>query len=119
MADHALEPDFAAEIDAQWHGTVAPALQEIRELTQQNTYLRRLRDEAIDPARVVEGVAGLGGGGVLGVMMGSTSLIAFATAAASMGLGAALRARKAKQQTESEAHGSGFWFLHELDQHLR
>lgn len=119
MAQTALERDFAAEVDAQWHGTVAPALQEIREAVEQNTYLRRLRDEVTGSRRVVEGATGLGGGGVLGVMMGSTSATAFAVAAASMGLGAALQAQETKRATDAETRSSGFWFLHEVDQRLR
>lgn len=119
IADTALEPDFAAEVDAQWHGTVSPALQEIREIVEQNTYLRRLRAQGTDSQRVVEGVTGFGGGGVLGVMLGSTSATAFAVAAASMGLGAALQARTERRDTDAEARKSGFWFLHEVDQRLQ
>ena len=63
MAQHALDADFATDVDREWHATVRPALTEIDDLVSGNHYTREPRESIRSTSRAMT----VGGGGVLGV----------------------------------------------------
>jgi hypothetical protein len=94
----AHDEDFAAEVDDLYIAEVAPALQEIREAVEANTYLKQLGRQAVSS---VNEMIALGGGLTIG-LMGFTDTPAVASVL--VGAGAAL-SQAATSAAASHARG--------------
>lgn len=114
----ALDPDFGPMVHETWVGTVAPALDEIREAVEVDASLKALASEIIrDPATHL-GAAAVGVAGVIDVAIASPGVTAGLSLALTGTTGYA-RGRHAIAQRVREARGAPFYFLYDTNRRLR
>jgi hypothetical protein len=106
-----LNDSFEEEVHEQYVAKVAPAVQEIRELIQQNRYLRQLLREVVtDGKTVLTGLLTLG----VATIAHIPALIAAGAAAGQAAAEAAVRARQARDA----ARQRHFYILYRVQESL-
>jgi hypothetical protein len=111
----AHEQDFAAEVEDLYREKVAPALQEIAELVEQNSYLHQLmRAVAANPKSALTAVRTMGVAGAAGIPD-----LAAAALGPAIPLGeAAVRASLASREGHREIEGHHLFFLYKTEELL-
>jgi hypothetical protein len=111
----AYESDFEAEVDALYFRKVAPALGEIAEAVEGNTYLRQLMRAAVSDAKtMLTAVLTMGVAAHLGV----PELLAAAVGSGVPAGTASLHAPEAKSLGNKEIQGNHLFFLYRLEELL-
>jgi hypothetical protein len=111
----AYDADFAQEVDDLYIEKVAPALQEIAELVQDNGYLRQFMIAAVGDAKaMLTAVLTMG----VAALVGIPDLAAAALAAGVPGGAAVLRAAFAKTAGTRDVEGHHLFFLYKTEELL-
>jgi hypothetical protein len=118
METTAYDAEFREELHELYIAEVAPAMLEIRELIEQNSYLRRLLNHATQNDTLVGGTVAAGLGVVIGHTVHAPDLLALGPLAIPAAA-AAVRAAWEQDVARRTVQQHQFYFLHGVEERLR